>query len=265
MAVSTQLNLILQQNEQNKLAHAFLIETNNIIECNNELTKIIKVINCPHQFKDQCQEKCRLCQLIDKNSMPSIITINPDGMQIKRQQVAELEEKFSYKPIYSKYNVYILNEADKLNLVAANIILKFLEEPTANIIGFLVTKNSNAIIPTIKSRCEIIQANYDITENIDNNLAIITDKYLEDIFNTRDYLINRNDILNVYTERADVQKILQLILTKYLKMVGNNLHEQEKNLKILTIIQKALNFIQYNVNLELALDNFVIEMRKVNE
>jgi DNA polymerase III subunit delta' len=265
MAVSSQLKLILQQNEQNKLAHAFLIETNNIAACNYELAQIIKSINCPHQYNDKCQESCNLCKLISSNSLPSLITINPDGMQIKRQQVTELEEKFSFKPVYSKYNIYILNEAEKLNLVAANTLLKFLEEPTSNIIGFLITNNINTIIPTIKSRCEIIHVTYDINENIDENIILVADKYLEDLINSNDYLVNRKDILNTYTERIDIQRIFQIMLAKYLKMLDNEFAEKEKLLKIISIIQKTLNFIQYNVNLELALDSFAIEMRKANE
>ena len=43
-----------------------------------------------------------------------------------------------------------------MNDYAANSLLKFLEEPESNIYAFLITTNINKILPTIKSRCQVL-------------------------------------------------------------------------------------------------------------
>ena len=52
--------------------------------------------------------------------------------------------------------VYILTEAERMNLEAANCLLKTLEEPPADSGLILLTTNLDALLPTIRSRCQII-------------------------------------------------------------------------------------------------------------
>src|SRR5699024_9405582 len=56
----------------------------------------------------------------------------------------------------SNQKVYIIIGADTLTLNAANRILKFLEEPSQKTTAIMLTENSQSIIPTIRSRCQVI-------------------------------------------------------------------------------------------------------------
>ena len=264
MAVSNKLNFILKQNEKNKLSHAFLIETNNLVECEKEIREIIKILNCPESFDDKC-DKCNVCKLIDLDNLPTLITIRPDGMSIKKQQMEELEQKFSTKPVYSKYNTYVISGADKMNDAASNSILKFLEEPEDDIVGFLIVSNKENVLSTIKSRCEIVHVDYDVSEELDENIKNLADEYLDQIINSDDYLINKKLILSTYVDRKDIETLFICMLNKYYQDILNTKdnNEHKKISEIITLIQKMLNFIEYNVNLELILDCFVIEMRKI--
>ena len=267
MLVSKKLNFIIEQNEQNKLSHAFLIETNNINKCLDDIKEIIKIINCPYEYKEDCSKECNICKLIDNDSLPSLITIYPDGMSIKRDQINELMNKFSTKPIYSKYNTYIIVNADVMNQVSSNILLKFLEEPSDYLVGFYITNNIKQILPTIKSRCEIININYEEEDNHDEKIIDIAEKYIFDINNGNDYLINKK-ILSLELERKDIQVLFLYLFDKYKKELENclqNKKDDSKVLKIIELIEKELHYLQYNVNLELILDDFVIEMRRSHE
>ena len=146
-------NEILKKYHEGRLAHAFLLETNDMERCYKDILDIVKEINCPHTFAPKCKEECNICNLIDNNNLPSLITINPDGQFIKRDQVNTLMNKFSTIPVFTKYNVYIVNEAHRLNNESANALLKFLEEPEDNILGFYITNNKEIVISTIRSRC----------------------------------------------------------------------------------------------------------------
>ena len=63
--------------------------------------------------------------LIDSNNLPSLQIIEPVGKFIKKEQIVDLKNKFKYKPIYSKNNIYIIKNAEKLNTSSANTMLKF--------------------------------------------------------------------------------------------------------------------------------------------
>ena len=164
------LNELVKRYREKKLAHAYLIETNNYDKALQDLKEFIKIINCPEEYKKKC-EKCNLCNLINKDNLPSIKIIEPDGASIKKVQMEELKEAFSTKPVYSRYNTYIIMNAEKLNSSSANSMLKFIEEPTDGIIGFFITNNKDVMIETIKSRCQSLILKYE-NKNIVESLGI---------------------------------------------------------------------------------------------
>ena len=256
MVVAEKLSLILQQNEKNKLSHAFLIETNNINKCLEDIKTIIKVIN---KNEENDVEK-----LIDLGNLPSLVYIEPDGASIKKSQIEEMMNAFSTKPIYSKFNNYVIINENKMNESSSNALLKFLEEPEDNIIGFLIVGNKENVLPTIKSRCEIIHVDYDIENNFDEELLKVAYEYEDKLFNSDDIFINKDIILSKYSEREDIEKILLILFYKYYNILLENLSEKDKYEKIIGILQNKLNLIQFNVNLELLLDSLVIEMRKLS-
>jgi len=261
MDVADKLKVIIKQYEKNMLSHAFLIQTNNTDKCLEDIKEIVKVIN-------KTKTSNNLEKLIDLNNLPSLVIIEPDGMFIKKGQLEELEKKFSTKPIYSKYNTYIITNADKMNDSSANTILKFLEEPESNIIGFLIANNKENVLPTIRSRCEIINVDYKKDKTIDKEKKELVDLYVDKIYNTNDYLINKNIILSKYSERTDIEEILSIMFDKFYELYKDNINDNIKRSKydkVLDIIQDKLNILRYNGNIELLLDSLVIEMRRSND
>lgn len=280
------LNEIVTKYRENKLAHAYLIETNNIEKATSDILGLIKVLNCPSEYKEKCLE-CNLCNLINKQNLPSLKIIEPDGASIKKNQVESLKSDFGTKPIYSKFNVYIIKNAEKLNPSSANSMLKFVEEPTDGILGFFITSNKDVMIDTIKSRCQSILLNYEansITEKLnitqelyESYLPVITN-YLSKL-NSESLINNKKEILNVFPDRVDVENILKIIFEIYynylMKLLNKEYNEtvtaiykldisKSKLIANLQIITDTLNNIGYNVNIELLLDKFVIEMRGTN-
>ena len=285
MVVNNNLLNIYKQYREEKLAHAYLIETNNISKLLEDLKTLIKAINCPEEYKEKCSN-CNLCNLINKSNLPSLIIIEPDGTSIKKGQIEDLKISFETKPIYSKYNTYIITSAEKLNSSSANAMLKFVEEPTEGILGFFITNNKDVIIPTIKSRCQILVATYEsdnileklniTSEELANFQTIIKD-YLNKIDNN--YFINNKDlILNKLSERKEIETLFKIIFeifyNNFLKNINKEYDQtlievyiEENNNKIikeLNIITKFLQDLSYNVNMELLLDKFVIEMRNIH-
>ena len=259
---------------ENKLSHVYLIETNNIDACFKDLIKLIKKINCSNIYKEDCSD-CNLCNLIDKYILPSLIIVEPDGKNIKKEQILDLKRKFSTTSTLTKENIYIIKNAEKLNNSSANTMLKFVEEPTDNIIGFFITSNINNVIPTIKSRCEELIINYlNETNDIDSEYYEIVKDYIyqTEVKNEQKILINKDLLLAKYSERLDIENIFKNMLKVYLNTLEdknyseNNdfdfLKEIEKKdiLKRIELITNVLNDINFNSNLELLVDKYIIEL-----
>ncbi|MFH1947511.1 MAG: hypothetical protein ABIJ23_05155 [Candidatus Magasanikbacteria bacterium] len=71
-------------------------------------------------------------------------------------QMRGLREYLGYRPYLGGYKVAIIDGADKMNIEAANALLKTLEEPSEGTILFLITDDDVALPQTIRSRCQTI-------------------------------------------------------------------------------------------------------------
>ena len=284
MEVNVLENLVKYYHE-NKISHAYLIETNNLEKCYLDLLEVIKQIFCQNEYNKECN-KCNICNLVNQNYLPSLVVISPDGMNIKKEQNVELKKKFSTVPIYTKENIYVIKNAEKLNGASANTMLKFLEEPEQNILGFFITNNANNVISTIRSRCEVIKVLYDIHELDINNITndINKDKFdvaIEYLFKIEvekklGIMYNRDVVLNKFSEREDIKTVFKIIFIIYeellKKVMGldnkfdfekiNELSslDKDKVLRRINLVTKFIDDIDSNVNVELLLDKFVIEL-----
>lgn len=284
MEVNVLENLVKYYHE-NKISHAYLIETNNLEKCYLDLLEVIKQIFCQNEYNKECN-KCNICNLVNQNYLPSLVVISPDGMNIKKEQIVELKKKFSTVPIYTKENIYVIKNAEKLNGASANTMLKFLEEPEQNILGFFITNNANNVISTIRSRCEVIKVLYDIHELDINNITndINKDKFdvaIEYLFKIEvekklGIMYNRDVVLNKFSEREDIKTVFKIIFIIYeellKKVMGldnkfdfENINElssldKDKVLRRINLVTKFIDDIDSNVNVELLLDKFVIEL-----
>ena len=266
-------NEIIKKYHEGKLAHAFLLETNDMERCYKDILELIKEINCPHTYNENCTVDCNLCTLINTGNLPSLITINPEGQFIKRDQISNLMNSFSTIPVYSKYNVYIINEAHRLNTESANALLKFLEEPEDNILGFYITNNKENVISTIRSRCQLFYNKYvENVSNINDDVLIDVKLYLNSIYKSSDDLLyNKTHMSGYYKERTDWEIFFYTMLF-YLKDCYTDIRTDKIELvnevskdnlvKMILLIENILKYIRSNGNIDLILDRFVIEMRE---
>ena len=266
---------IINSYHEGRLSHAFLIETNDQEICLKELKLILGELNCESTYESSC-DKCNLCHLIDIDNLPSLMIVRPDGMNIRKEQILNIKRTFSTKPIYSKFNMYIILNAEKLNASSANSILKFLEEPEEGILGFFVTNNKENMIDTIKSRCQILSAFYQ--ENSQNStyqqLAI---ELLYDLHVNRENAIFHNrDRLEKSLSKDEYQQIFQEMISIYLYFYKRSISKQIDNctflelqfldkkspaylLQQLKLVQNLEQELSYNVNMNLLLDRLVLE------
>ncbi|GAB6992537.1 DNA polymerase III subunit delta' [Paenibacillus pini] len=110
---------------------------------------------CETYNEDACGE-CLECRKVEHGNHPDLHLLAPDGASIKIDQIRDLQRVFSYRSEMKNPKVYIIDQADKMTVQAANSLLKFLEEPPIPAVAILITENGMALLPTIQSRTQLV-------------------------------------------------------------------------------------------------------------
>lgn len=141
---------------KDRMAHAYLFEG----PAGSGITEVthffVKLLLCEHPVQNVPCETCRSCQLYNSGNHPSIVFIEPDGQNIKIDQIRELIFNMNKTGFSTGRKIYVIQDADRMNNASANALLKFLEEPEMNVTAILLTERLNAIMTTIRSRCQLV-------------------------------------------------------------------------------------------------------------
>jgi len=99
-------------------------------------------------------ETCNSCRRVASSNHPNVTLIRPDGQDIRKEQMSNLVYSMTKKGYEAGRKIYIISRADRMNVAAANTLLKFLEEPEGDVTAILLTDSYQSILPTIQSRCQ---------------------------------------------------------------------------------------------------------------
>lgn len=162
--------------EKKRLSHLYLLSGS------AGITKKKIVRELAYEIFKSFNDYPSLRQQLDNENHPNLVYIAKDGQSIKKEQVIALQKEFSKTSLVAGYRVYIIEAAETMSNAAANSLLKFLEEPKDNeTIGFLLTDDLNAIIPTILSRAQVIliedDSEQDFIESLTKNEISEADAY----------------------------------------------------------------------------------------
>lgn len=117
-------------------------------------------IMCEAGGSEPCME-CISCKKTANNANPDVINLIRDSKkktdvigidEIRTQIISGMYER----PYNGDHKVYIIDDADKMNVQAQNAILKTLEEPPGYAVLILLTRNCERLLPTIISRCIVL-------------------------------------------------------------------------------------------------------------
>ena len=111
----------------------------------------------PVTGKRQVCGTCLACRKVDSGNHPDLQFIRPEGSLLKIGQIRELQKQIIYEPLEASRKIYILADTERMNPEAENCLLKTLEEPPAASVLILLTSNIQALLPTTRSRCQILQ------------------------------------------------------------------------------------------------------------
>jgi DNA polymerase III subunit delta' len=100
---------------------------------------------------------CRDCRLALADKHPNQVVVEPEGRDIHVDTVRSEVWHPAYRTAPEPgRKVFVIREADRLNLAAADVLLKILEEPPADTVIMLLSARPDELPETVVSRCHVV-------------------------------------------------------------------------------------------------------------
>lgn len=143
--------------ELDKVSHAYIINGEKGTGKMLIADAFALTLQCEKQDRIPCL-KCHSCKQALSGNQPDIIHVThekPGSISVEEIRT-QLNNDIQVKPYSSPKKIYIIDEADKMTVQAQNALLKTIEEPPAYGVIIMLTSNADALLPTILSRCVLL-------------------------------------------------------------------------------------------------------------
>ncbi len=143
--------------ELSKVSHAYILNGEKGVGKKTLASVVAKSLQCESGEADPCG-KCKSCLQAETGNQPDIIWIKhekPNVISVDEIRT-QLVNDIDLKPYSSRYKIYIVPDSQMMNQQAQNALLKTLEEPPEYAIIMLLTNNVDKFLPTILSRCIVL-------------------------------------------------------------------------------------------------------------
>lgn len=141
--------------KSNTLSHALLVTGADGVGQEQLAGEIVKDLMCESDQGRACGY-CHSCQLMMADTHPDFRVLDGEAGSIKVDQVRQLVTQINQKPQVGKSKIILITHAQAMNINAANAVLKALEEPSAGTYFILTSSHSTSLLPTIRSRCLLV-------------------------------------------------------------------------------------------------------------
>ena len=140
--------------QQQRLAQSYLFYGPEGVGKFHTARQLALAIQCDQGFSIGCGI-CPACRKILSGNHPDRQVIEPEGSSntIRVEQIRDLRRLMSLRPNEGRRRIVVFDAADRMNEIAANALLKTLEEPPEESLLILVTSRPSALLATISSRC----------------------------------------------------------------------------------------------------------------
>ena len=182
-----------------KVSHAYILNGESNAGKMMLAEAFATALQCEAQGDEPCMN-CRSCHQAAEHNQPDIIYVTHEKPNVISVDDIrhQLNNDIVIKPYSSKYKIYIVDEAEKMNIQAQNALLKTIEEPPAYGVILLLTTNADSFLPTILSRC--------ITLNLKSVNEDLIKEYLMKKYQIPDY---QADVCAAFAQ-GNVGKAIQL-------------------------------------------------------
>jgi len=123
----------------------------------NTAVAFAAALQCEHAgLGPECPEGCHDCRTVLAGSHVDVAMVRTEKLTIGVKEVRELVRRASLTPMGKRWQILIVEDADRLTEQACNALLKAIEEPNARTVWMLCTPTVEDVLPTIRSRCRLV-------------------------------------------------------------------------------------------------------------
>lgn len=145
---------IIGDKKSGRLSHAYLFLTPDGQNLTEYLKIFASVMTCADE--ESCGN-CRTCKLIKNNTFSDVLVYPRENQTINTEEVNDIIAESFLKPIEIDKKIFILTDAQNMNIQAQNKLLKTLEEPPKNVHILIGATSEFPLLPTIKSRVKKLE------------------------------------------------------------------------------------------------------------
>jgi DNA polymerase-3 subunit delta' len=101
---------------------------------------------------------CGACRMVKAGTHPDVQSIVPEGLSIGVNEMRAVVATSARRPSLGRWQVVVIEDADRLTEGASNALLKAIEEPPERSIFLLCAPSTHPddVIVTIRSRCRVV-------------------------------------------------------------------------------------------------------------
>ncbi|MGB5686345.1 MAG: DNA polymerase III subunit delta' [Candidatus Electrothrix sp.] len=150
------VNLLARALTGNRLAHGYLFVGPEGVGKTTTARALAAHLFCQTAGASSPCGHCSGCIKMKSGNHPDLSVIKPEGAGIKIHQIRELKKSLSFPPFEAEMRIIIIEDAQTMRREAGNSLLKILEEPPPGNLLLLVAADSEPLLDTIISRCQVI-------------------------------------------------------------------------------------------------------------
>jgi DNA polymerase-3 subunit delta' len=139
------------------MSHAFLFTGPPGSGRSNAAIAFAAALQCERSVDGEggCGE-CHACRTVLAGSHADVAVIRTQKLSIGVKEVRDLVRRAALSPAGARWQVMIVEDADRLTEHSYNALLKAIEEPTPRTVWMLCTPTVEDVLPTIRSRCRLV-------------------------------------------------------------------------------------------------------------
>ncbi|QIX28220.1 DNA polymerase III subunit delta' [Nocardioides sp. JQ2195] len=114
---------------------------------------------------------CHSCHTVLAGSHADVSVIRTEKLSIGVEEVRDLVRRSALAPVGQRWQILVVEDADRLTEQACNALLKAIEEPTDRTVWMLCTPTVDDVLPTIRSRCRLVTLSTPSTPDVTDFLV----------------------------------------------------------------------------------------------
>lgn len=123
----------------------------------NAAVAFAAALQCPQGGAGpDCPDGCRACHTVLAGSHADVSVIRTEKLSIGVDEVRDLVRRASLSPMGDRWQILVVEDADRLTEQACNALLKAIEEPNGRTVWMLCAPTVEDVLPTIRSRCRLV-------------------------------------------------------------------------------------------------------------